>query len=147
LKFVGCERTAMSGDSEVDTSRTVVQTYVPAYQRDLWDDHADRLEMSRSEFVKTMVQAGRRQVGDDPDLLPDPDGSTPDEPKESGQSLDEEVTALLEDADALSWNELLASLTDDIESRLDETLQQLQELNQIRYSGRADGYVLVEGDS
>jgi hypothetical protein len=146
LKFVGCERIAMSGDGEVDTSRTVVQTYVPAYQRDVWDDHADRLEMSRSEFVKTMVQAGRRQVGDDPELLPDPDGST-EESEETGESLDEEITTLLRDTDALSWDELLASLTDDIESRLDETLQQLQESNQIRYSGRADGYVLVGGDS
>lgn len=137
----------MSGDGEVDTSRTVVQTYVPAYQRDVWDNHADRLEMSRSEFVKTMVQAGRRQIGDDPELIPDSDGSTGDDSGEAEQSLGSEVTELLEDADALSWEDLLASLTDDIESRLDETLQELQESNQIRYSGRADGYVLVGDDS
>lgn len=137
----------MSGDGEVDTSRTVVQTYVPAYQRDVWDDHADRLEMSRSEFVKTMVQAGRQQVGDDPELVPNSDGSTENESTEGTQSLGDEVTTLLEEADALSWDDLLASLTDDIESRLDETLQELQDSNQIRYSGRADGYELVEGES
>jgi hypothetical protein len=54
----------MSSDPDVDTSRTVVQAYVPAYQRDNWDEHADQLGMSRSEFVKTMVQAGRHHVGD-----------------------------------------------------------------------------------
>lgn len=136
----------MSGDGDVDTSRTVVQTYVPAYQRDAWDDHADRLEMSRSEFVKAMVQAGRRQIGDDPDLLPESEESTEDGSQEAEQSLPGEVTALLEDTEALSWDELLAALTDDIESRLDETLQELQDSNEVRYSGRADGYVLVEGD-
>lgn len=134
----------MSGDGEVDTSRTVVQTYVPAYQRDAWDDHADRLEMSRSEFVKTMVQAGRRQIGDDPELIPDLDNPTDDEPEKAEESLADEVTELLEDEDALSWDELVAALTDDIESRLDEALQ---ESEQIRHSGRAGGYVLVEGDS
>lgn len=145
--YEAVQGTRMSGDDEVDTSRTKVQTYVPAYQRAVWDEHADRLDMSRSEFVKTMVQAGRRQIGDDPELIPDPEDSTDDEPGDDEESLGGEVTTLLEDADALSWNELLAALTDDIESRLDETLQELQESNRIRYSGRADGYVLVEGDS
>jgi hypothetical protein len=135
----------MSSDGELDTSRTVVQTYLPAYQRDVWDDHADRLGMSRSEFVKTMVQAGRQQIGDNPELIPDAESG--DTETDSEQSLETEITSLLADADALSWDELLASLTDDIESRLDETLQELQDTNQIRYSGRADGYELVEGDS
>ncbi|MXR51191.1 hypothetical protein GRX03_06180 [Halovenus sp. WSH3] len=133
----------MSGDGEVDTSRTVVQTYVPAYQRDLWDDHADRLDMSRSEFVKTMVQAGRREIGDDPDLLPDDDLAA-ESTEGEGKSLSAEITSLLDDEDALSWDELLAALTDDIEARLDDTLQELQDRNQVRYSGREDGYVLVD---
>jgi hypothetical protein len=137
----------MNGESELNTSRTVVQTYIPAYQREVWDDHADRLDMSRSEFVKTMVQAGRRQIGDDPDLIRDSERSTETQPEDSGQSLSEEITALLAERDALSWAELLTALTDDIESRLDETLQELQESNRIRYSGRADGYVLAEDES
>ncbi len=132
----------MGAESDQDTSRAVVQTYVPTYQRELWDDHADRLDMSRSEFVRTMVQAGRRQIGDDPELAT---SATP-ERTDSGddESLGDEVVALLNEADALAWEELLAALTDDIESRLDETLQELQESNKIRYSGRADGYVLAE---
>lgn len=132
----------MGAESEPDTSRAVVQTYVPTYQRELWDDHADRLDMSRSEFVRTMVQAGRRQIGDDPELAADPtaDNTT----SRDDESLDEEILGLLADAGALSWDELLSALTDDIENRLDETLQELQESNYVRYSGRADGYVLVE---
>jgi len=135
----------MSSDPDVDTSRTVVQAYVPAYQRDRWDDHAERLDMSRSEFVKTMVQAGRHRVADGE--IPDLAGDSPSESGD-GQSTDlaDEITDLLAKSDALSWEELLAALTDDIEARLDDALQELQESNRIRYSGREDGYVLVEGD-
>jgi len=136
----------MSSDSDVNTSRTVVQAYVPAYQRDQWDEHAEQLDMSRSEFVKTMVQAGRHQVAD---------GEVPDCPELAGgqtqgdgepTDLAEEIVNLLGEENALSWEELLAALTDDIETRLDDTLQELQESNRIRYSGRDDGYTLVEGD-
>jgi hypothetical protein len=132
----------MGAESDPDTSRAVVQTYVPSYQRDLWDDHADRLDMSRSEFVRTMVQAGRRQIGDDPELAASPQADRTASTEE--ESLEKEVLSLLAEADALAWEEVLAALTDDIESRLDDTLQELQESNEIRYSGRADGYVLAE---
>ncbi|MFT4957036.1 MAG: hypothetical protein ACI9EZ_000344, partial [Halobacteriales archaeon] len=47
-------------DEDVDTERSVVKTYVPAYQKALWQRQAETLEMSQSEFVRTMVQAGRR---------------------------------------------------------------------------------------
>jgi hypothetical protein len=136
----------MSSDPDADTSRTVVQAYVPAYQRDRWDDHAEQLGMSRSEFVKTMVQAGRHHVADGevPDIA---EGPSP-ESDGDGEAVDlsTEVLDLLGESESLSWEELLAALTDDIETRLDDALQELQESNQIRYSGREDGYVLVEGD-
>lgn len=139
------ENTGMSSDPDVDTSRTVVQAYVPAYQRDSWDEHAEELGMSRSEFVKTMVQAGRYHVADGeiPEFATDSDSGSTDETDST--DLSAEIVALLDESDALSWEELLAALTDDIESRLDDALQDLQESNQIRYSGREDGYVLVEG--
>lgn len=142
LMCEACPSECMGAEPDRDTSRAVVQTYVPTYQRELWDDHADRLDMSRSEFVRTMVQAGRRQVGDDPELVAD--AETESTESESEESLSETVLTLLNEADALAWDELLAALTDDIEGRLDETLQELQESNEIRYSGRADGYVLTE---
>jgi hypothetical protein len=132
-------------DSEADTSRTVVQTYVPAYQREEWDEHADQLGMSRSEFVRTMVQAGRRGFG----ASPEPREGSADNTEASdthADSLDEQVLAALADGDALSWEELLAAVTDDIESRLEETLQSLQTAGKLRYSGPQGGYVLEEDE-
>jgi hypothetical protein len=127
-------------ETERDTSRAVVQTYVPAYQRDEWDEHAEQLGMSRSEFVRTMVQAGRRGFG--ADAGPDPEGDGRD-----GRSLDDRIREELAAEGPLSWEELLAAVTGDIETRLDRSLQQLQSANELRYSGRRGGYVLDEGES
>ena len=129
----------MSTESDPDTSRTVVQTYVPAYQRDSWDDHAEKLGMSRSEFVKTMVQAGRSEFGADIDSLDEPTGESTDD---AGENLDDRVLDALSANDPLSWDELLAAVTDDIENRLEETLQEMQSADKIRYSGRDGGYVI-----
>lgn len=127
----------MADDSEVDTSRAVVQTYVPTYQRDAWDEHAEKLEMSRSEFVKTMVQAGRREFGGAVDDPQDTDES-------SDEDLRDQVLGELRESDASDWEDLLSGITGDIEARLDDTLQELQDAGRIRYSGRDGGYVLVE---
>jgi hypothetical protein len=137
----------MASDAERDTSRTVVKTYVPAYQRAEWDEHADELGMSRSEFVKAMVQAGRS--GFDEESQPEPSEVESPNPVEDGVApnsesppLEETVLETLSTADHHSWEELLASVTNDLESRLEQTLQQLQSENRIRYSGRHGGYTL-----
>jgi hypothetical protein len=130
-------------DSDRDTTRTVVQTYVPGYQREEWDQHADKLGMSRSEFVRTMVQAGRRGFGAAADPAPDTK-DTGDRTAE--ESLDERVRGELAASGPLPWEELLAAVTGDIETRLEETLQRLQAADELRYSGRQGGYVLEDGE-
>ncbi|WP_254523611.1 DUF5805 domain-containing protein [Natrinema caseinilyticum] len=121
-----------------DTSRTAVKTYVPAYQKSEWQSHADDLGMSQSEFVRAMVQAGRK--GFESDTM---EPSSPD-PDPGGNGLEKQVLELLS-ADTYSWDELLEAVSEDIESRLDETIEQLQTNNRIRYSGRHGGYTTVDG--
>ena len=128
----------MSADG-VDTERATVKTYVPVYQKAEWQAHADDLDMTQSEFVRTMVQAGRRQFDLDPveaeDSGPDP----------GGQGLEEHVLDVLGSEGALAWDDLLETLTEDIEDRLDEALDELQSDNRVKYSGREGGYTLAEG--
>jgi hypothetical protein len=141
-------------DSEVDTSRTTVRTYVPAYQRDEWDEHAEQLDMSRSEFVRAMVQAGRRGFGDEGDGTAqsaaergrsEEGGSTDSaDANPGGRPMEERVVGVLSEDEFLSWDELLAALTEDMEERLESALQQLQGSNRVRYSGRNGGYTLDE---
>ncbi|MFB6308521.1 MAG: DUF5805 domain-containing protein, partial [Haloarculaceae archaeon] len=130
------------------TARTTVRTYVPEYQRDEWDDHAEQLDMSRSEFVRTMVQAGRsgfEPADADTEITPassdGEEGRSPDATPR-GQALEDRVEAILSEDDFHSWEELVTELTDDIEQRLEDALQSLQSENRVRYSGRNGGYTL-----
>lgn len=147
--MVASETRVMAADSEQNTSKVVVQTYLPEYQRDEWDAHADELDMSRSEFVKAMVQAGRRGFEGEPEPDPEPAVSQPqnheggtNESHSHSETLEETVVGALADAEYLSWDELLEAVTDDIESRLEDALQELQADDRVRYSGRHGGYTL-----
>jgi hypothetical protein len=143
-------------ESGVDTERVTVRTYLPAYQRQEWDDHADELGMSRSEFVKTMVQAGRRvfdgeiEVSNDTNETSTADSDADSEAADDsdstapGADLESQVVEALATDEYHSWDDLLAAVTDDIEDRLEATLQDLQSQGRVRYSGRNGGYTLDE---
>jgi len=120
------------------TERTAVKTYLPKYQKDEWKAHAEELDMSQSEFVRTMVQAGRRGFEVDP-VEPDRSGSDP-----GGEGLEDRVLDVLSREGPQSWDQLVESLTEDLESRLDATLEDLQSENRVIYSGREGGYTLTE---
>lgn len=127
-------------DEGVETERVAVKTYVPAYQKAEWEAQAGDLDMSQSEFVRTMVQSGRRDFNLGPEELDDSDA----EP--GGQALEDRVLDVLRENGPQSWDDLLDAVTGEIESRLDETLADLQEQNRVIYSGRDGGYT-VAGES
>lgn len=134
----------MAADGAADTSRAVVKTYVPAYQKEAWQEHAEELDMSQSEFVRSMVQAGRRGFLEPTDEETGQKSQQESTDEDTSGALDERVQTVLSTAEHLSWDELVEALTDDIESRLEETLAELQDENVVRYSGRNGGYTLVE---
>jgi len=126
----------MEADGEFDTTKVAVKTYVPGYQKSEWAAHADELGMSQSEFVRTMVQAGRRQF--DVEEEAGSEGSDP-----GGNGLDDRVLDALDRGEPLSFDELVEALTDDVESRLEETIGELQSSNRIVHTPR-QGYALAE---
>ncbi len=127
--------------------RVSVQTYVPAGQREVWRGEADEMDMSQAEYVRSMVQAGRRSfdLGDGSG-----DGSgTPGEPGSpgvhpGGSGLRDRILEVLRREETAGWDDLRAGVTDDIDERLEDALSELQSEDAIRYSGRRDGYVVVE---
>ncbi len=123
-----------------EESKSTVKTRVPAYQKEQWAEHAEELDMSQSEFVRTMVQAGRK--GFEPRYEEPPSGGA--DPR--GDDLETRILETLSE-EPYSWEELLEAASSEIEERLDETLEELQERDRIRYSGRHGGYMLVEGGS
>ena len=148
LKFRAVEITLMSQEG-TDTKRTSVKTYIPAYQREEWERHAEELDMSQSEFVRTMVQAGRRSFDDPASRTGETAAATSDSRGSTGETgvergLEEHVIEALAQRDTLSWEELREGLTHDIEQRLESALDRLQHENVIQYAGRHGGYTLIE---
>lgn len=115
--------------------RAVMKTYVPPGQKSEWRKHADRLDMSQSEFLRTMVQAGRRGFL----TGPEEGGSSGSNP--GGNGLEERVLEALSNGDVLSWDELVSELSGDFEDRLEETIQSLSEAGKIQHAPREGGYV------
>lgn len=121
-------------------TRSAVKTYVPEEQKEIWQAHAEEFDMSQSEFVRMMVQAGRRYYTEDGPPTEKPNNET--NPSDDQPRLTLQVQKLLTDHDSLTWEELLAKLTDDFEMKLEESLNELQESNEVMYNGRKGGYVL-----
>lgn len=128
----------MAADDQNDRARVV--TYVPTQQKTEWAAHADELNMSQAEFVRTMVQAGRKDFTLESGGM-EPGSGTADP---GGEPLETRVLDALDSNGSLSWEQLVDSLSTDFEDRLEACLDSLQATNQIRYSGRNDGYTTID---
>jgi hypothetical protein len=126
-----------------DNERAAVKTYVPLYQKQEWNDHADELEMSQSEFVRTMVQAGRRKF--EIPTNSEPTESNPDSVSGTAD-LEDRILTVLHQEEVLDWDELIDELVADIEDDVDAALSTLQDENHVRYSGRDGGYVRMDNE-
>lgn len=134
----------MAPDGDVDTARTHVQTYVPAYQKEEWAREADAMNMSLSEFVRTMTQAGKR--GFDEAVESDrteKSRPTPSSDADSqGSRLEDRVRSVLPEDEYLDWDELVDAVQEDFEIALGEAIDELVAAGEIEHRhGR--GYSLA----
>jgi len=125
-----------------ERDRVAVQTYVSRDQKERWAAEAESLDMSQAEFVRTMVQAGRSG------LLTGNEPSNPVEVDEGnvtpgGDGLETALLELLR-SEPQSWDELVSGLTGDVEDRIEDILESLQDDNRVRYDGRRGGYTLSD---
>ena len=123
------------------SDRRSVKTYVPAEQKDRWQAHADELGMSQSEFVRTMVQAGRRGFSLSESSSTGETTSMDGTP--GSHDLETQVERVLAE-EPRSWDELVDALRGDFEDKLEDALDALQDQNRVRYNGRRGGYALVD---
>jgi len=147
-------------EADTDTERVAVTARVPAYQKEAWVADADRLDMSQSEFLRTMVQAGRRDLGI-ADEFGSPDGATEAESTKpatnagnmeagsppvdpGGGGLEDRLLDALASEEVMSFEQLVEAVAGDVEERVDETMGDLQSRGRVRYSGRDGGYTLVD---
>lgn len=116
-----------------------VATYVTPEQKAIWEQEADDLEMTLSEFIRTMVQAGRSD-------FPIPGSNPPPVPETGGDNYEDQILTALEEHGQLDWPELVDLLTEDVESTLEAAIDSLEEENRIRYRPRAGGYELRDDE-
>lgn len=119
--------------------RVSVKTSVPQYQKEAWREHANALDMSQSEFVRTMVQAGRRGFEVEPPETP----SATANPR--GSALRGPVLETLSNEEHREFDEIVDSLAEEFEDRVDDILQSLTTAGVVEVSGRK-GYRL-KGDA
>ena len=109
--------------------KTTVKTYIPTYQKTEWQDHATELGMSQSEFIRTMVQAGRQSI----EKGRQKDPSTHTNPR--GYALEDRVLELLSTS-SYTFDELIEELMTDLEDDLERTLDELKDDGHISQSAR-----------
>lgn len=130
----------MSESEERDTERVSVKTYLPRYQKEEWVSHAEDLDMSQAEFVRTMVQAGRRVFEEDD--AADRESTTADGAPETADGLSEQVRTLVEVNGPVSKGEIVAEFEDVVA----DVLEDLAAAGEIEYDIHADGFVTA-GDN
>lgn len=117
-------------------SKTVKTTVSPDLKSD-WADDADHFDMSQSEFVRTMVQAGRHWFDLESSEARSPDANP------GGNALEDRVLAILRDHDEISFEDIVDEVTKGIERDVDAILQSLDDDGLVHHSN-VDGYSLIE---
>ncbi len=111
-------------------SRVAVKTYIPAEQKQIWEDHAANLEMTMSEFIRTMVQSGRSPFT--------VEGTPSSDANPGGDDLETAILDVLQQGPA-TFDELSEEIIGELEANLDRTLM---EMDAVVVSGRTGQYRL-----
>jgi hypothetical protein len=145
-------------NEEVDTERGAITAGVPAYQKEGWVKEADKLDMSRSEYLRTMIQACRHDLGIAEDIGPvrhaersigsnqeerindSHHRETSSEPSTLGSGgLKAHPLEDIRREEILSVDDLVTTTAGDIEEQLHNGLADLQSSDHVRYNGREEG--------
>lgn len=104
---------------------------VPIDECEEWMSEKEEMNMTNSEFCRSMIRAGRRNLNLT-DAHPDNQGTNLDE-------IENEVIKCLSSTDAKSFNEIIDSLVGDIEDEVQEVLLENEDAT---YIPKEDGYIL-----
>lgn len=133
-------------EEDRDTESVAVKSYVPAYQKELWKEDAEEMDMSLSEFVRCMVQAGRRGF-DTATVGQEATTETASEDRLVGldeEALRERIHAMLARVDHLTYEEIVLLVTGDLEREVADALMALQSENEAVHT--REGYHLAGED-
>ncbi len=113
-------------------SRVAVKTYIPEEQKRIWENHAAEMNMTMSEFIRTMVQSGRAP------FTVERTPSSDENPR--GDDLETAINNILQNGPA-TFEDLSDNIIGDLEEQLDRTLMAM---DNVVVSGRTGEYRLIE---
>lgn len=116
-----------------------IEVTVPPDLLRAWNRRADTANLALSEYVVRMTEAGRMSARMQPARAEERAAMSVDQ-------LAEEVVEELRHQEAVSWEQLVDAISRNLERRLEEVLEGLQEDDVVRYSGLKGGYQLVDED-
>lgn len=123
--------------TDTDREATVaVQCTVPEYQRQEWEQHAEDLDMSLSEFLRCMTQAGRNGFTAQSNEASTESNQT----RNSTEIVEFDLLAFIREHGPIDWDDIMTALEADVETYLNS----LQTDGSVVYSGQAGGYVVTE---
>ncbi len=114
----------------VDADKVHIGFEVPAHEREQWQEHADELDMSYSEYYRSMIRSGRRELG-----LADETPTNDDQ----NEDLETRIREQLSPDKPTQFDDLVESIVGELE---DEVEKVLMELDDATYRPRSGGYVL-----
>lgn len=113
---------------------------VPEHQRDVYDEEAEQMGFaSRAAYVRSMINAGRRDFGLDPQGSGGEDTTLED-------FVEQRIVAIIDDADGASRDAVIEEVTGDIEQTVTDCLARLDDAGKIDYDIQQDGLVVRSED-
>lgn len=112
-----------------------------------WVEEADDSDVSRSEWFRRLVRAGRRQWGYDHVEEPDEPGMNLDEPSSDNDSIDDLEAAILRNlstSEGVDQEELAELLLDDLQEQMETALQSLKDDGKVDIDLTKGGWVKTE---
>lgn len=106
--------------------RKRVRTSAPESQIGTWEAEAEAMNVTRAEYIRLMIQAGRRQF---PACETDNDES-------EGIQVEMRVLDALEENGELTWGELVEEAVGDVEDKVEDAIEELEEQGRVSVSLR-----------
>lgn len=106
--------------------RKRIRTSAPEEQIDQWEKEADEMNVTRAEYMRLMIQAGRRQF---------PVCDTGND-QSDGINVENRVLDALEEHGELTWEELIETAIGDVEDKVESTIEELDAQGKVSISLR-----------
>lgn len=107
--------------------RKRARTSVPEDQLEIWDEEAEEMDLTRAEYIRLMIQAGRRQF---------PVCDTDESDESEGINIEARVLDALREHGELTWDELDAEVIGDLEQQVEQAVDDLEDEGMVETSLR-----------